>query len=286
MRKALLHMAFILTAGFSFISCEDVIEVDTPSEDRRLIIDALIRVDTLEPFTNVRIRVQETNGFFEALPPANLQQITLTGLPPDGALAAILIEEEPGSGIYSDLISTQALMSGEIFLQIDFEDEFFVAYATFQPTAPIDNIRFGEGGGFDGDDTEVIVSFTDNGDTEDQYLFDFDFGNYLVTEDEFFNGQEFEFSYFYDENLRAGDSLNISIMGADRDLFNYMNLLIEQTEQNFGVFETPSLTVRGNIINATEIDNDENFNNVNLSNNFALGYFAIVQEYKETVIVE
>jgi len=286
MKQYLSHSIILLIAGFSFISCEDVIDIDTPSDDRRLIIDALIRVDTLQPLTKVSIKVQETNGFFETLPPAGLQQITLTGLPPDGALGAILIEEEPGSGIYSDLVSTEGLMSGEIFLQIDFEDEFFVAYATFQPTVPIDNLRFGDGGGFDGDDTELIVTFTDNSETEDQYLFDFDFGNFLVTEDEFYNGQQFEFSYFYDENLNPGDTLDISIMGIDNSLFNYMDLLIEQSEQDFGVFETPSLTVRGNIINATDIDNDLNFNNVNLADNFALGYFAIVQEYNETIIVE
>lgn len=65
-----------------------------------------------------------------------------------------------------------------------------------------------------------------------------------------------------------------------------MNLLIEQSEGGFGPFETPSLTVRGNFINATNIDNDNNFDNVGDPNNFALGYFAIVQEFKQTIVLE
>ena len=75
-------------------------------------------------------------------------------------------------------------------------------------------------------------------------------------------------------------------MGVDEAFANYMNKLIEQSEGAFGPFETPAITVRGNIINATTIDNENNFDNTNTSDNFALGYFAIVQEDKQTIIVE
>jgi len=66
-----------------------------------------------------------------------------------------------------------------------------------------------------------------------------------------------------------------------------MNLLIDQSgQQDVGVFATPSVTVRGNFINATNIDNIDNFDNVDQSDNFALGYFAIVQENKSSFIVQ
>lgn len=273
---------FLLAAIWA--SCEEVIEVETPTEDPRLIVDALIRVDTTEAFTNVRIKVSETRSFFETLPAAGLDQITLTGL--DGGFSEILVEEEPGSGIYSKLVSTQGLIGEEIFLQIDYQGEFFVAYTEFVPSAPIDSIVQGDGTIFGDDDVELIVTFTDPPDREDYYLFDFDFANYLVSEDTFYQGQQFGFSYFYEDGLDPGTEVEISIMGADLDFYNYMGLLIEQSEGGFGPFETPSVTVRGNLINATTIDNDENFDNVNTSDNFALGYFAIVQEYKQIVTIE
>ena len=274
----------ILMIPILLYSCEDVIEVAVPTEEPRLIIDALIRVDTSQALTIATVKVRETNSFFESIPPANLQQITLTGL--EGGLSAVLLEVEPGSGIYSREVGTSALTGEEIFLQIDFNDEFYVAYAEFVPTSPIDELQNGDGFIFDEDDEEVIVKFTDNGDRDDFYLFDFDFGNYLVTEDEFYQGQQFEFSYFYDDEVSPGEDVTISVMGVDQDFYNYMDQLIEQSEQDFGPFETPAVTVRGNIINATEIDNIDNFDNVGMPDNFALGYFAIVQEYKQTLTIE
>jgi hypothetical protein len=280
----------ILCIAIAFVSCQDVVEVDVPSEPPRLIIDALIRIDTTQTFTLVTVKVSETNSFFASLPPANLQQITLTNLDfPNTGGSPVLIEEEPGSGVYVKEIPNSYLMNGRLFLQIDFEDKFFVAYAEFVPTVPIDSIVQGDGILFNEDDTEVVVTYTDPGDRDDFYLFDFDFGNYLATEDEFYQGQQFEFSYFYDgedDKLEPGDEVNISIMGVDEDFYNYMNKLIEQSEEGFGPFDTPALTVRGNIINATDIDNNTNFNNVNMANNFALGYFAVVQEYRYSIMIE
>jgi len=285
--KNLLYKIAVLIAIIIFISsCEDVIDVDLPENEPRLVIDALIRVDTTQPTTLVQVKVSETSAFFDATAPASLQQITMSNLDNPGGDNQVLNEEIPGSGIYSESFPTEELIRDRWFLQLDFEDRFFVAEAKFNPSVPIDNLRFGDGGGFSGDDTELIISYTDNGEREDFYLFDFDFGNFFPSEDEFYNGQAFEFSYFYDDEFDPGTELEISILGIDQEFFNYMDLLIEQSEGGFGPFETPSLTVRGNFINATNIDNDNNFDNVDDPNNYALGYFAIVQEFKETIVVE
>jgi len=285
--KRYLYMLVSLVLLTGLNSCEDVIDVDLPSEDPRLIIDALVRLDTLQTTTLVTVKVSETNSFFESLPPVNLQQITLTNLdfPLGGTDPPVLIEEDEGTGIYTRLFPTTYLTEGRLFLQVDFEDEFYVAEAQFVPTVPIDNIEIGEGTLFDEDDTEIIITFTDDGGRDDFNLFDFDFGNFLVTEDEFYQGQQFSFSYFYDENLNSGDEVEVSIMGVDEPFALYMDNLIEQSE-DFGPFETPSITVRGNFINATNIDNDGTFDNTNDPNNFALGYFAVVQEFKQTVIID
>ncbi|MEM7087048.1 MAG: hypothetical protein AAF489_12740 [Bacteroidota bacterium] len=274
-----------LLALATLSACEDVVEVAVPNEPPRLIIDALIRVDTSQAVTLVQVKVKETSSFFESVVPANLTQITLFDLEQNAA--SVLIEAPPGSGIYATEMSTATLVNGdEFFLQIDFENEFFVAYAEFVPTVPIDSLENGDGFIGDKNDTEVIVTFSDDPERNDYNLFDFDFGNYLVTDDEFYQGQTFSFSYYYDEELNEGDEVEISIMGVDRDFANYMNKLIEQSEGDFGPFETPSITVRGNFINATTIDNENNFDNTNTIDNFALGYFAIVQEYKETLIID
>lgn len=284
--KHLLLLLFLI-AGLS--ACQDVVEVEVPREDPRLIVDALIRVDTLQENTRVIVKVSETNSFFGSIPPASLDQISLDNLDfplGGGAATTVLIEEEPGSGIYTKVFPTTYLTRGRLILQIDYDEMLFIANSEFQPSVPIDNLVQGEGGLFGGDETEIEITFTDIPDQENYYLFDFDFANFIASEDTFYEGQQFKFSYFYDDELDSGTELEISIMGVDKAFHDYMNLILEQSSEDFGVFETPSLTVRGNIINATEIDNMDNFDNVSMANNFALGYFAVVQEYKETFTVE
>ncbi|MBX2827604.1 MAG: DUF4249 domain-containing protein [Flavobacteriaceae bacterium] len=282
--KQLLYTSLLLFGIVFISSCEDVIEVDVPSEEPRLIVNALIRVDTSLPFMDVKITVAETSSFFGTVPPTGLQQISITSLGPEGG-GPILLETEPGVYV-KEAVGTDFLMSGPMVLQIDFEDKIFLAFSEFQPTSAIESLAQGDGTVFDEDDTEIIVSFTDNGEQNNYYVFEFGESNFLETNDEFYQGQSFEFSYFFEDELNPGDEVPVSIMGVDESFHDYMALLIEQSDRDFGVFETPAVTVRGNIINATDIDNIENFNNVNMSDNFALGYFAIVQEFKDTLTIQ
>ena len=286
--KKSIYLFSIVAILATISACEDVVDVDLPTEAPRLIIDALIRVDTMQTTTLVRVKVSETNSFFESLPPANLQQITLVNLdfPLDGTDPPVLTEEQSGTGIYTRLFPTKYLTQGRLFMQVDFEDKFFVANAQFIPTVPIDALENGDGILFDEDDTEIIVTISDAPDRDDFYLFDFDFSNFLVTEDEFYQGQEFSFSYYYDINLVPGDEVAVSIMGVNQDFALYMDKLIEQSEGGFGPFDTPAITVRGNFINATNIDNEGSFDNTGNPDNFALGYFAVVQEFKQVLVID
>ena len=266
------------------VSCEDVIEVQTPSEEPRLIVDALIRVDLNDPLFETRIKVSQTDNFFGSIPPANLNQITLFNFETNELV--VLLEEGEGSGVYSKITGTDFLTSGRIVLQIDWQDELFIAFTEFKAAPPINSITQGDGTFIDDDDTEIIINFTDIAEEDNFYLFDFGFDEFLATEDTFYQDQEFEFSHFYDDPIDPGTELEVSIMGMDKDFYDYMDLLIEQSgQQDFGVFATPSVTVRGNIFNGTEIDNIDFFNNLEMTDNFPLGYFAIVQENKFNITI-
>ena len=84
----------------------------------------------------------------------------------------------------------------------------------------------------------------------------------------------------------AGETLEVSILGAEQQFFNYIDLLVEQTENDGGVFETPAATVRGNMFDVTGLDNIEIFDNVGRPESFALGYFAFVEEAKASLVIE
>ena len=262
------------------LGCEDVIEVNVPEEEPRLIVNALIRIDPDSQIVDYEVKVSLTDSFFGEIPVTNLQQIAIGGL--------ILVDyDDPGSGVYRQRGTLSSLEPGqEMILQIDWEDRLYIARTPYVETVPMDRIELGTETLFAEDDTEIIITFTDPGDRNDFYVFDLGFGNFTTVEDQFIQGQQFSFSYFYDQQFEPGQELTVSILGADLNFYNYMNQLIEQSEDTFGVFETPAGTVRGNIFDVTELDNIDFFDNVLIPDEFALGYFAVVQEYTQTITVE
>lgn len=268
MKKYLLILPLLL---FS-LGCEDVIEVDVPEDAPRLSIDALIRIDTDLMVTRIEVKATETTSFFEEIGPAVLDRIQLMNTTTN--TATDLEEQSVNSGIYVTNWQTTDLTQGELQLNILYNGELYEANTSFVATVPFDNVEQGDGSLFSEDETEIIVTYTDVADRDDYYLFDFDFYEYLVSEDSFYQGQSFQFSYFYEEGLEAGRELNISILGVDVEFYNYMNQLIVQSGGDQGPFQTPAATVRGNIINLSDPDN------------LAFGYFALCQEYRETVIIE
>ncbi len=288
----------------TLISCEDVIDVELQPEPPRLVVNAIFRVDTTEPFIPVRVVVTETSDFFDENQATSLDDNALIfyGIPnPDapeileGGGTSSLAEIAPGTGIYEpdptfdgdQRISTQFARPGMVFqLFMTHRGRTYFASTPYVPTVPIDNLEQGDETLFDEDETEIKVTFTDFQDREDFYVFDFGFGNFLAVDDDFIDGQQFDFSYFYDREFEPGQQLEVSILGADLQFHNYIDLLVEQTEGTGGVFETPAATVRGNVLDGTGIDNDNIFDNTGRPEAFALGYFAVVQEFKRTITIQ
>jgi hypothetical protein len=294
MRKSFIHKCFILLSLAAIFSCEDVIEIEIPAEEPRLIIDALIRVDMNETSTPVAIEVSLTDGFFGTVPLTKLDNIIIIieEIEDDLIVATSPIQFEDianNFGIYNtvDPIPNSAFQENNRFsLYIEHEGAVYLAQTFFSPAPPIDSLSQGSNTLFDEEETEIIISFKDIEDQDNFYVFDFGFGEYLTTEDQFYKDQEYSFSYFYEKELEPGTAIEVSILGADRRFYNYMDLLIEQSEGTFGIFETPVATVRGNFIDVTNLDNIDTFDNVAQPDVFALGYFAIVQEHKNRLTIE
>jgi hypothetical protein len=282
---------FILCSVAFFASCEDVIEVEVEAEQPRLVVDAIIRIDTSQTFFVPEIKVTRSTPFFDSAEPvSNITQMTISNLGDDGLGEGFIIMEEiePGTGVYreQDPVPVDFFTQGELILQIVHEGRLYFSRTRYVPSVQIDRLEQGDDTLFSEDDTEVIVQITDTPDQENFYVFDFGFNEFLTVEDQFFDGQSFEFSYFYDQDLDTTQEIEVSILGADRGFFDYMTLLIEQTQDDGGVFQTPIAIVRGNVFDVTDLDNDELFDNVAQPDVFPLGYFAIAQEFKATLALE
>ena len=281
-------------------SCEDVVDIDLENEEPRLIVDALVRIDTDQNLTDATIKVSLSSSFFGNIEPALIENLELRK-EDDGS--TVPYEPIPGSpGLYRPFSTTTSPVSdnkivtswlvddSNFLLYVTYQDQLYIARTSYAPSSPIDSVTQGDGGLFDEDDKEIVVAFTDIENQENHYLFDFGFNEFLPTEDRFYEGQQFEFSYFYDAEdtgIEAGDEVRISIMGSTEDFFNYMNGLLEQSQQgDNGPFQTPTATVRGNFLNVTGIDNIDLFDNINRPDAFILGYFSLSQEFTTSFVIE
>ncbi|MCK0191862.1 DUF4249 family protein [Arenibacter sp. F20364] len=272
----------VLISCFITLGCQDVIEVELPTEEPRLVIDALIRLDDVDnPSVLVQIKASLTSSFFEEVQAAQLEEITLRNTVSGSVIT--LTESIPGTGVYEKEWEVEELTQGDLELRVSHNGQDYLAQTKYVPAVPLDSLEQGTTTLFGDDETEVIVTFTDDGERDDFYLFDFDFGEYLVSEDEFYQGQRFQFSFFYDSKLEDQRMVTISLLGIDKDLFNYMNQLISQSGPDTGPFSTPATTVKGNIINITN-ENDTVGNNAT-NGNFALGYFAVCQTFSDTLLI-
>ncbi|MBO0341262.1 MAG: DUF4249 family protein [Bacteroidota bacterium] len=296
MKNLMAYMLIVLFLG----SCEDVVDVDLPEVETRLVVDGLLRVDKSEEFVDVRITMRETSVFFDENQPTQVESAVIVyGVLNDNGLFeslafSNLTEESPGTGVYvpdPDFTTDQRIRTAAaepdvtFILQVTHKGKQYFAQTKYAPTVPLDNLEQGNDTLFDEEETEIIVTFTDDGDNDNFYVFDFMNSEFQTVEDEFFQGQQFEFSYFYDENLEVGQDITVSILGATEDFYNYMDLILEQTENNGGVFQTPVATVRGNVFDITGLDNVTVLDNVERPNDYALGYFAVVQEFSRTLTI-
>ncbi|MFM1879669.1 MAG: hypothetical protein RLZZ241_2535 [Bacteroidota bacterium] len=298
--KALRYLLPLLIIALA--ACEKVIEIETPSEPARLVVEGIIRVDTTQAYLPVAIKLTESNNFFEAVRPvSDVEQIVIilqvleNGLPTN-SFTRSLAELEPGSGIYEpdpnfdtdQRIAVRTVLDHEILftLVITRNGKRYAAQTKYVPSVAIDQLVLGENTLFNGDETEIVVQYTDMPNTDNFYIFDFGSGNYLPTEDTFYKDQQFEFSYFYDQGFEQGHELEVRVFGADQSLFNYMNLLVQQAGNQNGPFGTPVATVRGNIFEVTDLDNQDTFDSTNTPLVFPLGYFAIVQEFRKSIVLQ
>ncbi len=279
-------------------SCEDIIDVDLDNDEPRLIVDALVRIDTSQEFTEANIRVSLSSSFFGEIEPALIESMEMQNPISGSSVPYEPIPEEPGlyrpfaifgSPVANNMIQTSWLTNPEepITLFVRYDDQLYIARTSFVPSVPIDNLEQGDGELFSDDTTEVEITYTDVEDRDDFYVIDFDFNEFIASEDRFYAGQQFSFSYFYDEQLQSGQEVNISILGADQSFFDYINGLLEQSQQGQnGPFQTPTATVRGNFLNATGIDNIDIFNNTARPDAFILGYFSLSQEHTSSIVIE
>lgn len=255
----LLILVFLLSIG-----CEDVIQLDLPTSEPQLVIDALLGYNNTngEPITMGQVKLTLTAPFFEEVPPAQNAQVAII----DEATGITYGLTEDAPGVFMTGIPN-LVFNRNYTLEVEYLGEVYKATEQLVKSSVIDNLEQDDGFLFDEEsETEVKVTFTDLPGERNNYLFSFGFNNFLVIDDEFFQDSQLTFSYFY-EDINPGRTIAVTLLGADREFANYAEQILAQSGEDGnggnGPFAVPTATVRGNIMNTTNPDN------------FPFGYFAL-----------
>lgn len=263
----MIRKIFIIPVLFLFIStgCEKVVDIDVPSIEPKLIIDASFQVffDESPVTANTVVKLRLSADYFDdQIPTVSNATVFLTNLKNN---AIINFSDVNSDGNYKPINSFIPEDDTEYELTVIYNNETYKGKATKIKSTPFTNVIQGDETLFSGEETEIKVSFKDAPIIENYYLFNFDKNLFLSIDDRFFNGSDYNFSFFYQEDdVELPETVTLKMSGITKEYYTYFEILINQSGLNAGgPFETVPSSLLGNMINTTN------------ENNFPLGYFHI-----------
>lgn len=262
MKKTYLIIPFIL---LFFSNCEKVVEIEVPSIEPKLIIDASFEVlfDEAPVTANMVVKLKLSADYFEeTIPTVSNAIVFLTNVMDNSIINFV---DANLSGNFRPLASFIPQDNIEYELTIIYKNQTYKGRATKVKSTPFQSATQGDETLFSGEETEVKVAFKDSADAENYYLFNFTNNLFLALEDRFFNGTDYNFSFFYQEDeIELPTNVMLRMSGITKDYFTYFRILQNQSATaGGGPFQSVPSSLLGNIINTTN------------EANFPLGYFHI-----------
>lgn len=247
-----------------FLSCEDVIDVKLDTVAPKLVIDAAINWQKGTDGASQKIILSTTTDFYSnVIPKISGATVSIKS----SSNLNYIFTEIPNTGEYQ-CTTFKPILNESYTLTVVYKNETYTATETMQSVTPISKIDQKNTGGFSGKVIEIEVFF-DDPIVKNFYMVKFvtdikKVPNYSISKDQFTNGNEKSWNYG-DEDLKVGSKIAITHYGISEPYYNYMNKLISISSSSGGgsPFQTPPATVRGNIVNKSNIDN------------YALGYFSL-----------
>jgi len=265
-------LILLILVAFAFVACEDVVEVDLNEGTPKLVIEANFLKQITSDNSVLRINLSKTIPFFDS-EPSFVNNATVTISSENGDTILVPFTED---GRY-ELSNIEPELGVAYTLEVTVDGETYSATESLVTGVPLELVEQDNEGGFSNDEIDLKVFFNDPANVENYYFFEGrstrgDLAD--VYSDEFFDGNEI-FGFYAVEDLEAGDEITFYLHGVNKQFYNFMFILLQQSgDQGGGPFETQPATVRGNFINETNEDN------------FPLGYFRVSEVSILTYTVE
>jgi hypothetical protein len=271
MKKAILATAFFICLFFT--SCEEVVDVDLTTAPPKLVIEASINWKKGTSGAQQTIKLTTTTDYFEDEIPIVTGAVVYIK---NSANQQFNFTEVPNTGRYV-CNNFKPVIEGTYTLTVIINGSTYTASETLKSITPINYFTQNDAGELAG--IVVRAFYNDPAGVDNYYLYRYAYSNkvtstYYVDKDKFYQGNEF-FSVSDDDDLKAGDEVEVTHYGISKQYYNYMKILVDIAgSATGGPFQTPPATVRGNIINTTD------------KNNYPLGYFSLSETVSKKYTVK
>lgn len=260
------QIAFVLIITSLFTSCTDTIDVDISDGGARLVIDASIDWEKGTTGQNQTITLSESTTFFNDNPDVPVTGATVRIIKDDDDTQFVFEDQNNGEYVTTNFIP---VIDQSYTLEILYNEQTYTATETLMSVTDINDIEQDtEEGGFGDDEIQLNIFFDDPADIDNFYLGEFTtpvepLPFLEALSDEFTDGNE-NFIEYDSENLETGVSVAIMLQGISEGYYNYISILIEQSESDGGgPFQTTPVQLNGNCMNQNNPDEE------------VLGYFRL-----------
>ena len=271
----------LLISILTLTSCTDVIEVEVPTEAPRLVIEASINWEKETVGNNQTIKLSRSSPYFDTNGAVSVlgASVKIT----NDTQGTVFIFTDNSDGSYST-DSFIPLVNNSYTLEVINEGETYVAQENLKPVPAILSV-YQSTDYFFQDLLEVNFEFLDPEDEVNYYYIKFQeqadlLPSLSTLKDEFINGNLITISNERRENedinqvaYAPGDVVDMELYGISKEYYDYMTILINQSESG-GPFDTTPVALKGNCINQTNPDTD------------AYGYFRMTEVSKATYLFE
>jgi len=266
----------LISVSLIVCSCEDVVDIEVPTSEPRLVIEASIDWEKGTSGNNQTVKLSLSTPYFDTSPsPVSGATVELT----NNSTGSIYFFEDQNDGRYT-ISNFIPILNNEYKLEVVYEGETYIAEEKLISVPEFKRIEQSYEGGFDNEVLEVTYYFDDPAGIENFYLSSFQdlrdlFPVLEDMSDEFTDGNEmFNFYEKYDDEdngpFQPGDEVEISLYGISKPYHNFISLLIEQNNSGGDPFSSLPAEIRGNCINLTKPDN------------YAFGYFRVSEMVNTT----
>lgn len=241
-----------------FTACTDVVDVDVPTAEPRLVIEASLDWDVATAGNQQTILLSMSTPYFaeNQLSPVSGATVSVV----NNATEETFVFEDMNDGSYT----TDAFVPSEeasFTLFVTYDGEMYAATESFVAPTEIAYVEHSLEIGFDDEEIGMQVYFQDDASVDNYYFIEYDregdlFPNMDAISDEFTNGNlMFDIFELWEdddsdiETLQEGDVIAISLYSISEDYYNYFSLLLSQADNSGNPFATTPAALQGNCRN-------------------------------------